>query len=142
MSGAGNTGRYGAVRRESQPELPPSVPPKVDAQVVSDAEAAGRVTLAHGRFRMSLPVTVVLAALTCAGGYFASAARRPADDPGPLLQEFRTEMAAAKGERVESDKALNHRLDVLETNLSLVSHDVSALGTRVTDLRTDLATKH
>lgn len=138
MSGTGNTGRYGAVLRESQPELPPSVPPKVDAQVVSDAEAAGRVTLAHGRFRMSLPVTVVLAALTCAGGYFASAARRSPDDPSVMLQEFRAEMAAAKGERTESDKALNHRLDAVETGLSEIRSDIANQSTRISDLRADM----
>jgi hypothetical protein len=136
---AGNTGRYGAVLHETQPKLPPSEPPiERDAEVTSNAEAAGRVTLAHGRFRVSMPAAVVLAALTCAGGYFASAARKPPDDPSALLEAFRAERATDKGERAEELKALNHRLDVLETNLSLARASVDAVSVRVTDLRADL----
>lgn len=129
--GDGSTGRYSAVLREQQPAIESAAPP---ADTRTLAEEAGRVTVAHGRFRLSLPSAVVLAALTCAGGYFASAARRPPDDPSQLLIEFRAEMALAKGERASSERELNSRLETLEAGLSDLKGSIGRLRTRVDEL--------
>jgi hypothetical protein len=140
MAGVERTGRYSAVVRESQPQLAPSLPAPVqaDPQTTSDAEAAGRVTVAHGRFRMSLPATVVLAALTCLGGYFASAARKPADDPGPLLQEWRQENAAAVAARSQELGKLETRLGNLETRIGTLQATVDGANKRIDDFRSDM----
>lgn len=129
---AERTGRYGAVLRETQPHV------ETDTQTVNDAEAAGRVTLAHGRFHMSLPTTVVLAAITCAGGYFASAARKPPDDPGPLLQEWRQENSAAVAARAADLGKLEQRLGNIETQLGAMRASVDGANKRIDDFRTDV----
>lgn len=139
MSGAGNTGRYGAVLSEQQPAVrsePPHV--ELDAHTANDAEAAGRVTLAHGRWRLSLPMTVVLAALTCLGGYFASASRKPADDPGPLLQEWRAENASAVAARAQETSKLEARLGTLETKIGTLQATVDGANKRIDDFRSDM----
>lgn len=137
---AGNTGRYGAVLVEHQPKMPSSEPPRVerDPQTASDAEAAGRVTLAHGKFRLSLPQGVALAALTCLGGYLASAARKPPDDPGPLLQEWRQENATAVAARAIELGKIEARLGTIETRLGSFQASIDGANKRIDDFRTDV----
>ncbi len=131
-------GRYGAVLRESSPQIKSDPPIEMDPQLTSDAEAAGRVTLAHGRFRFSMPQAVVLALITCVGGYFASAARRPPDDPSALLQEFRNENEAAKTERKKELDKLTERLGTLETKIGVLQSSIDGSNARINDLRTDI----
>lgn len=106
--------------------------------MTSDAEAAGRVTLAHGRFRLSFPSALGLAALTCIGGYYASAARKPPDDPGPLLQEWRQENATAVAARALELGKLETRLGSLETRIGTLQATVDGANKRIDDFRTDM----
>lgn len=128
---AGDTGRYSAVRRESQPHVE-----EVEASPLSYAEQAGRVTLQHGRFRVSLPITLALALVTCLGGYFGSRAQKPAEsDPSALLLEFRTAMSTQAAAAELRSQQLDHRLDVVETNLSVIRGSIDTMRDRLNDKR-------
>lgn len=116
--------------RESQPHV------EQEADVGSYAEQAGRVTLSHGRFRVSLPITLALAMVTCLGGYFGSRAQKPAEsDPSALLLEFRTAMSTQAAEAERRSNALDHRLDVVETNLSVIRGSIDTMRDRLNDKR-------
>lgn len=128
---AGDTGRYGVVRHESQPHVE-----QTEESPLSYAEQAGRVTLTHGRFRVSLPITLALALVTCLGGYFGSRAQKPAEnDPSALLLEFRTAMSTQAEESQRRADALDHRLDVVETNLSVIRGSIDTMRDRLNDKR-------
>ncbi len=126
----GDTGRYGAVLREETPHVA-SEPPG------SYAEQAGRtpgLSLRVGRYKVSLHLTLALAIVTAAGGYFGSQARHESGADTPAMRaEIQAALDKQAGVAELRAAQLDHRLDVLETNLSLVRGSIDSLRDRLND---------
>jgi hypothetical protein len=91
----------------------------------------GTVTVARGKWTLSVPSAVALALITCMGGAFAAWINKPAaDDPTPALKAVRDEMAALRSELTTQSAANAHRLDGLETKVDRLQDSQDRLRER------------
>jgi hypothetical protein len=118
---------------ERRPE-PVNPPPPESMRPPMPSVETGTVTVARGKWTLSVPSAVVLAALTCVGGAATAWVNKsPADDPTPALKAMRDIADQLKEDRKTELEALTKRVGDTEGELKLLNLSVQQLNNRVTD---------
>lgn len=109
------------------PPPPESIPPLPSVEV-------GTVTVARGRWALTMPSVVALALIASVGGFATAWLNKPAPgDPSAIAKAIRDEMAAQKQESATQSAAILKRLDGVETKVDRLQDSQDRLRERVND---------
>jgi len=117
-----------------QRPAPVNPPPPESIRPPMPSVEVGTVTVARGRWALSMPSVVALALIASVGGFATAWLNKPSPgDPSAIAKAIRDEMAAQKQEAAVQNAAILKRLDGVETKVDRLQDSQDRLCERVND---------
>jgi len=110
---------------------PVNPPPSESMRPPMPSVEAGTVTLAKGKWAMSMPNTVALALIACLGGALTAWISKPnAGDPAEIAKTIRNEMLLLRQDITNAQAAITHRQDGTDTKVDRLQDSQDRLRER------------